>query len=231
MPAKIATRRLFAGAFSPRSIPGLTPWLRADAGAGLADGDPVGTWTDQNGVMHATQATAANKPTYKTAILNGLPIVRFDGVDDQLTTPSYPVALPYPYTVLIVFKNTIFKDYNVICNDLTTHNAQGLHGNSANIYLYNGSAALVGITTSAFKLLYIEWNGANSKYAVNGAALSGPVDPGTLRPTLSGLSIGAETFFYPLAGDIAEVLVYNSALSTANKAALETYLNSKWALY
>lgn len=78
----------------PDAVPGLQLWLRADAGVyqdsagttpAAADGDPVGRWADQSGNgKHATQGTAAKRPTWKTNQLNGLPSVRGDGVDDHL---------------------------------------------------------------------------------------------------------------------------------------------------
>src|ERR1051325_4711729 len=72
--------------FSPSDISGLKIWLKADAGAGSSDGDAVGTWTDQSGTSHDfTQATSSKKPTYKTNIQNSLPVVRFDGTDDEMS--------------------------------------------------------------------------------------------------------------------------------------------------
>src|SRR6185503_18751932 len=72
--------------FSPSDISGLKIWLKADAGAGSSDGDPVGTWTDQSGTSHDfTQATSGKKPLYKTNIQNSLPVVRFDGSDDEMS--------------------------------------------------------------------------------------------------------------------------------------------------
>ena len=71
--------------FSPRSISGLKLWLEADRITGLNDSDPVGTWSDLSGNgNHATQGTAAAKPLYKMGILNGRPVVRYDGTDDVM---------------------------------------------------------------------------------------------------------------------------------------------------
>jgi hypothetical protein len=58
--------------------------------SGFSDGNEVDTWTDlsANG-RNATQATSANRPTYKTAIQGGNPILRFDGTNDILQTSSF----------------------------------------------------------------------------------------------------------------------------------------------
>jgi hypothetical protein len=70
----------------------------AHAGAGIvldsrfinqADGSAVSTWADRsNNGRNATQANAANQPTFETNELNGNPIVRFDGNDDILILTS-----------------------------------------------------------------------------------------------------------------------------------------------
>src|SRR5574343_1369214 len=74
-----------AAPFSPSDVPGLFQWLVAADITGLNDGDAVATWEDSSGNNRdASQATGANRPTYKTNIVNSLPVVRFDGSDDYL---------------------------------------------------------------------------------------------------------------------------------------------------
>ncbi len=88
-------RRLLFGsrAFSPSDIAGLAGWWKADAISGLADGDPVASWLDSSGNGRTfSQATAAKKPTFKTGIVNGMPVVRFDGVDDLLKQAAFGLA-------------------------------------------------------------------------------------------------------------------------------------------
>jgi hypothetical protein len=48
----------------------------------LADSDPVATWENLgSSALDVTQGTAANQPTFKTAIVGGNPVVRCDGGD------------------------------------------------------------------------------------------------------------------------------------------------------
>ncbi|MCK5787564.1 MAG: hypothetical protein KAH32_01005, partial [Chlamydiia bacterium] len=57
-------------------------WLCADD-ISQSDGTSVTSWTDRSGNSNnASQAAAANKPIYKTSIVNGHGVVRFDGTDD-----------------------------------------------------------------------------------------------------------------------------------------------------
>ena len=66
--------------WTPSDLPaGLAGWYKADAITGLSDGDPVDSWVDSSGNGNTlTQSTSGAKPTYETAELNSLPIVRFD---------------------------------------------------------------------------------------------------------------------------------------------------------
>lgn len=81
--------------FSPDQVAGLALWLKADAGTSTTvDGAAVSQWDDQSGnARHVTQATGANQPVYKTAIVNGKPVVRFDGANDFLQA-SFTLSQP-----------------------------------------------------------------------------------------------------------------------------------------
>src|SRR5205085_5275761 len=88
-------------ALAPTQIGGLQAWYKADA-LGLHDGDPVATWTDSSGRGHAGSAPGtAQRPSFVAAAVNGLPAVRFDGVDD-LVQAKFPLA--QPATVVAVFR-------------------------------------------------------------------------------------------------------------------------------
>jgi hypothetical protein len=53
--------------------------------SGLSDAAAVSSWADQSGNGHtASQAIAANQPSYRAGVFGGQPSVRFDGSNDQL---------------------------------------------------------------------------------------------------------------------------------------------------
>lgn len=70
-----------AGEISPPALR-----LKASAITGLNDGDPVSTWPDSSGNGHDVTAAGTARPLYKTNILNGKPVVRFDGINDLLVS-------------------------------------------------------------------------------------------------------------------------------------------------
>jgi hypothetical protein len=69
-----------------------TMWLDAGSLAGVSDGDTVSLWPDQSGNgIDAEQLTAARRPVYKTNVVGGRPVLRFDGADDALGFKSTQV--------------------------------------------------------------------------------------------------------------------------------------------
>ncbi|OFX27941.1 MAG: hypothetical protein A2033_10080 [Bacteroidetes bacterium GWA2_31_9] len=59
-------------------------WLKSDVGTSTTvDDDLLIQWDDQSGNnRHATIPVGINQPKYKSGIINGKPIVRFDGTND-----------------------------------------------------------------------------------------------------------------------------------------------------
>ena len=221
-------------AFSPASLSGLVLWLDASAITGLVDSDPVGTWSDLSGNGNdATQATESKKPTYKTNIQNGKQVVRFDGVDDFLKTVTFS-ALAQPLTILLACKYTdndagqyIFSgNTDVECvfkaNDPTVDK----------IGMRWPTDQAVGDTLSGTVLRQYTavFNGGSSYYRYNGGNQSANVAIGA--GTAAAFTIGAaQAGAVSLNGDIAEVIVYSSTLSGSDLSLVESYLNSKWAIY
>ncbi|WP_430393688.1 beta strand repeat-containing protein, partial [Chryseobacterium profundimaris] len=80
----------FAGTqTAPGGIMGQALWLRADVGTSTTtNGAALSQWNDQSlNANNVTQATAANRPTYRnntTDNVNFNPVIRFDGTNDRL---------------------------------------------------------------------------------------------------------------------------------------------------
>lgn len=233
--------RLQASAFNPSTISGLRLWLKSDTGvlnssdAAASNGQGVKTWQDQSGNgYHLSQSTAGLRPIYTTATtFNGYPLISFDGTDDYLITTTGTIQTS-PGTTFMVWRNLnsavdssiiisggsangqlFFENGDVVAN--TTVNM--LMGAGANV---NNQVYTYG-TTYYTTLIY---NGANSFHRRSGTSV-GAANAGT--STANGISIGAlRTGGDPFQGFIAEILVYNSALSAANYGAVESYLAAKY---
>jgi len=223
-----------ASAFSPLSIAGLQLWLKADAITGLVDSDPVTTWSDSSGNGNdATQATASRKPTYKTAIQNGKPVVRVDGVDDWMDVSSLSIA-GGSYSVFCVFSSSDVVGKYLLDSSTGRFVFRPVGDIAGGIGWYDEGWKFVSDSfTPAFQIL--TWV---LRAGELGEVFRNDVSLGTATYAQAG--IGGVTRIMAssdalstshLTADIAEILLYNSALSTANRQSVENYLNSKWAIY
>lgn len=226
-----ARRTAAPAAFAPTDIAGCVLWLRADGITGLSDGDPVTTWADESGEGNdATQATTAKKPSYETGVLNGKPVVRFDGVDDELSGIS--VAKSGAYSLFVVAKKVGaitggLLDFNRSDNFGSYFESAGKfalnHRNTEAIYTPN--------VPETWWLLSGKWDGAEIQARVNGSNGSAVTMASVLTDDPMTGRLGRLHDGYYLNGDIAEVLLYNSALNGANVSSVEGYLEDKYALY
>lgn len=219
-----------AGAFDPLSL-GPAAWWKQDTLSALSDGDPVGTWVDSSGNgRDLTQATAGKKPTYKTAIVNGLAVVRFDGVDDAMHTAAFTLNQPLHYFLAVKLVTDpggtdCYFDGNT-ADSVLLYNAATI----GTVRMYAGSAGptKTSVTWTNFRVLSAKYNGASSELSIDGdTAATG----NTGAQNAGGVTLGArQTDSAGANADIAEVLVYPSALSTPDKDAVETYLGTKYAI-
>lgn len=213
-----------APAFDPLTITGLKLWLKADALA-LANDDPVTTWTDSSGLGNsAAQATVAQKPTYKTGIVNGKPVVRFDGVDDFMVCPAITAAAGL--SAFVVWKMTTATNFGMTL--VLTDGSSELRQNGANLQMLCGANPISGgVADTAWHVHSFTNNGSNlselwTDGVSNGTSVTS-VACGT--PSIGARNAGS----FPFNGDIAEILLYDSSLSAGNRQAVEAYLRAKYA--
>jgi hypothetical protein len=229
-----------SSSFSPTSVSGLKLWLKADAGlwqdtagttAASADADPVGRWDDQSGQgNNVTQATAGKRPLLKLAIQNGRPVIRFDGADDFL---SVALTLTPPGHLFFV-SNTTGVGQNAA--GTIWHGYTGQRNCSWNTGEHQvsegGAGAFVGTAPSSgvWEVRAVKFNGASSTTRKNGAAdRSGDAGSGSAANTVW---VGTdESTVRSFVGNIAELLFYSAALSASDEQAVESYLNTSWAIY
>lgn len=217
------------GAFDPLSLsPAL--WLDATdvvAGAEPADGAGVPSWQDKSGNGRTATSSGGNPAVYKTNILNGLPVVRFVTLTNLTSTAAW-TALTQPNTIFLVASMSAASNYYF--DGVASGNRHAFFDNGSNLHdQYAGSeiTAAQSLPTSAncWTLVY---NGASSSVRKNAAAFS---SGNAGANTLTGLTIGnrfAGAAGTPLNGDIAEVLLYNAALSSTDRDKVEAYLKAKW---
>jgi len=235
------------------SIGGLQLWLDAsdantlyDATTGgslvAADGG-VARWEDKSGNgRHATQGTSGSRPIRKTAIQNGLGVLRFDGTNDWLNLPTdfrwWPTG-----TIFAVLDNAGADKpwYGLTRNDedpdirlfTSTHSGYWYYG--GNYRLEEGASHYNAIGTGTVRTIVLN-NTAYKSYSngtlKNSTTLSAAVTAN--NPAFSH-TLGAHKFRIDASStyaeiDICEVVMYNSALSDTDRAAVESYLIAKWGI-
>ena len=224
-----------AAPFDPASVAGLRMWLNADSLA-LADDSPVDTWADFSGNGNdVIQNTGMKRPTFKTGQLNGQPVVRFDGIDDTLfkLIPAN-FACTEGHTVIAVLNPTTGTGYGmaVVTNYQGNEMRQTGAGGVPEWMTPSGFQQVVG--SANLEGLWKVWTGSYAvasqllELFVNGVSQGTQNDPGPLA--VGDIYIGSRTDTYHWLGDIAEVLVYDAALSPTDRQNIESYLLSKYAL-
>ncbi|MEL6535918.1 MAG: Calx-beta domain-containing protein, partial [Bacteroidota bacterium] len=217
----------------------LVLWLRADSISGLANGDPIPSWADMSGYGHdATQAVAANQPSFIATALNGLPAVQLDGVDDYFDDAhSYDAR-----TVFIVynFLNSLqgtpdlgqlwgaYGDNYHIAIDTRTTNLNGFSFDGGNI---NGTSAQFAFNGDPYSLFVTNDNTTpvtRDTYQLVTAEFDAT---GSLsRQVIGGLLPNFSINDHNYGGQILEIIVFNSVLADPERIAVETYLAGKYNL-
>jgi hypothetical protein len=234
-------QRKYAAALSPpAAVPGMVLWLDAEQLAGLQHGSAIASWPDVSGANHsASQSSSSRRPVFSTNVFNGRPVVRFDGIDDFLAIAGAVVSGSTSRTVFVVARPNVVRNVSYI--DLGTGGSTGaafmltpeygvrVHGGNR---LYQAAAA-----TNAAQLYTVSLNGPSTTDLtawVNGVGLGvANTVVSTINTTGTGL-VGTYTAVpvgpHNLAGDIAEIIVYNRALSTQERATVEQSLGNKYGI-
>ncbi len=210
-------------------------WLKADAITGLNDGDRVTTWIDSSGNSRdATQSVAADKPTYKINIINGKPVVRFAAANTEfMNLPNFLTGFGAGEIFLVVKLN----------NDPPVTGSGGIwdFGSDAasSHYCFDDGFIYDEFATTARKGTVnptpslAAWRLYNVSSQANEwtSRLDGTQIFTTATNTVGWSTtpkIGGETFFCD--GDIAELILYSTVLSTADRTAVKTYIAAKYNL-
>lgn len=252
---------LFQGGNSPfgsKSVSGLQLWLRADKGTfqdsakttvASSDADVIGAWADQSGNGNdALQVTTANKPVLKLSIINNKSVVRSDGINDKLVIPNIAgLKANGGITVFVVF---ISSESSANTGPIGMWSAGdpgwALLGNAVGVTTRGGflirqatpsasksADTAADMTDGSVHLLVGIYDLSNVLIAsdsilVVGDAIADNEDSSEDISIGKYSDIAAGTFF---ASDIAEILIYDSALSNTDRQTVENYLNARYAIF
>jgi hypothetical protein len=230
----------------PKTIAGLVLWLKADEGPDqTSGGSAITTWTDQSDEGNDFTQTGTKRPTIETNELNSLPVIRFDGVDDFLEADTQVFDVTKDYTIFAVAKSpNTFDSSAEIIGSMTSSGGVFLAWHSAYSNSIFGSitgsldayhSSLSANTWHYLTLTVDSVTGANGPVSLrmDGSLGSngGPSADKARSANNANTSVGGTTSSsLLLAGDIAEILVYESALSSDDVTTVEDYITDKYGL-
>lgn len=219
--------------FNPNQVAGLVEWNEARLLVGFNNNDTVQTFTDFStvGTNAPTQPIAGLRPRYITGVVNGQPVIRYDGADD-FQSVSLASSITGPYTRFLVFQFRSIANAQTLL-DGASLNAAAVNANVAatNVEVFNGGGAIVSdaISNATFYLLEIVTNGAATKVSINGAADVTGVQVNNIAATTMAVRGDGTTSPGPV--DIAAFLLYTGALSAGDRLTIRTGLNRIYNLF
>ena len=210
-------------------------WLRADSITGQADGSAVSSWTAKAGPT-VSQSAAAQDPVYHASGPNGKPYVNFTA-NAVLTTSALTQAAG-SYTIYAVAR---IPDTSTTASHWAVDNQTGRfvvypsNGTPNGGGWYDGAfhAPSTGGTSGTWVIYSWVFNAGASTgvmYASGTQVGTGPYTPqafGGLTAFGNGYD-SAPGATSAAVGDMAEVIIFPTVLSSADQSSVATYLTSEY---
>ena len=216
--------------FTPQSIPGCQLWLDGADSTTVTGTTSVSSWADKSGQGH-NATTSGNYPSYanNTMTFSGSSTMLYMSIPYNYTTAGGTIVFvgkPLPNTgnwrTLLRGANS---DHYVILNLNTTQigcYGQGVAFQQFGTYTNDGTKLmLMSVNISTSSLFSASMNGDIALSAV----ASPTTDTADSYYVLGNYQGGGQPW-----GDINEIIIYNSALTTSQRQQVEGYLASKWGL-
>lgn len=233
---------------------GLKLWLRADAGVTLDGTNHVSAWADQSGLArHGSQSNTSARPLFVSNALNGNPVLRFDGGNDFFSLAGQ-VLTTQQFTIMAVVNDTrgngdtsfreIFSNW-----DFSNHITSVFFGTTDNDGNNNPVRARltdqvggatdpgntqVGVGSIVNPATHFIFTGiasaSDTQVYQNTNLLASKGGPLSALNLTTGYVIGRQGALNSeyWRGDMAEILVYDHALSAAEFSQNIAYLQSKY---
>ncbi len=233
--------------FTPALLPNRAVWLNAKR-------LPISTtlissaFNDNNlGVGNATQAVGLRQPLYVADGINGRPAMRgwHDGANNSQLAIADSAGLDHTQlNIFIVAKRNndsggdqqiINKDQGVDqreyrCSINASGQIAGRHSSAGTLASLVGATGTSTINVNTPFILGFRYSGTTLSLSLNGVVQASS----SLASVFNGASpislFSAGGFFQGFRGDIGEILVFNSALTTNERTALMNYLSREWGI-
>lgn len=208
------------------------------------DNTALTSWTDSINGFVASQATSANRPVYRATAMNGRPCVQSSGSQWLSATAAGSALLTTmntrTFSVLIVYQNIAVRTNGCLFGCTAGGNSLFYLANGARQGRYNNSPTgfsvpieNTGFTTLGGTSTIDQSGGAGSgleRIFVNGGCVASNTAP-CPAPSAStdfGIFAGRGTGTFPSQGQIADILVWDVALTPAEMLQAERFVREKY---
>jgi hypothetical protein len=208
--------------------------LRADGGV-TSSSDVVSDWKDCGGKLNdASQPNSSYRPTLQSGIINSQPVIRFNGSSSKMTLPpSATLGIQNnPYEMFIVAKSVSSDVQFLIAGGTTEQFEYHLNGVGARFIPITSTYLDLGMAGNytdgnahVFSARASSSGGAVRVDGIDGGSSSSNILSSNSSNLLLGVRIDG---MFPFNGDIAEVIIYNTVLSTEDRNSVEQYLAGRY---
>lgn len=221
-------------------------WLSADNGVNLL-GASVTSWNDRSGgINNAASPSVLARPTLINSALNGYPIITFDGVNDQLRVPDVGALDMQQWDIFTVSSENVPKNnnawYSKGTNTQPNYALWSLASGALQMPIYDWLGLLSSPSTipgaSGAPFNVIEYNNTvilglfpsrtvykNATQIYNDVNLL-QLPAANNNPLYIGNVQGTSTWF--LNGNMAEMIIYNGPVNSAQRIIISNYLSAKY---
>ena len=241
--------------FSPSDISSLKLWLDSsdistlfqDNGcstAVTANSDPIGCWKDKTATgNNYTVASAGNKPLYETGELNSKATISFNGSAHYLSGNSVLEGGETAVSFLMVVQresNTGLWPNPLLSNaDLNWTGGFGFADCTDTdtwcffINDYNNGAqrvTMAGTLLATYNYVIGVYDGTNIELWAGGTSQGSVAYSTAINSKDSVGHISNDGYGDRFKGNLAEIMVFEAALTSTQRSNLESYMSTKWGL-
>jgi|TARA_B110000503_G_scaffold135871_1_gene217204 hypothetical protein len=193
----------------------------------------VTSWGDKSGNAN-NATTSSGSPRTGDSTQNGKNVIDF--TTSQMTLPSALYTIPSgANTLFVVAKRTtetgLIGTTIAMATGATNQyfHIFGVAGfqSFTNRDAGGGSRSVSGITNTNFSVAYMRRSSTTQGIAVNSTTLSTNTSATDATPTAAYIGTAA-SLTLPLIGSIAEIILYNAAITDAQALTVMNYLSRKW---
>lgn len=216
----------------------------------LANNDLVASWNDINQQISAKstvyQATGTKMPTFVADGINGLPSLRFDGIDDMLkntVSGSTPICLgDDSYTIAIVWKADSQGVPRYLVSEsgssAATHRVASIYIDAANNSGFvgaNNNYISIPVVKGTSYATIVRVNNSNTQnvslwYNANNPTTGASTNASALDLDNSFFEVGSISNSAFFSGLISEIIIYDRDLNVEEIKILNNYLSKKYSI-